>query len=263
MQQELRRLAPWALVLVSACRAAGEAGEASEGRGAVRGAAAAPAASAASADPAQALARATIARMGGIEAWDETRFLHWRFFGKREHWWDKATGDVRIDTGDTLVLMNVETRAGRAWKDGAEVVEPAELAELLEAGYAWWVNDSYWLVMPFKLLDPGVRLALRGAAALPDGRPAQVLELTFDGVGLTPENRYEVYVADATGLIERWAFYAKASDTTPALESEWSGWQRFGQIWLATGHGRGADWDVWVADELPRALFTSPDRPKG
>jgi hypothetical protein len=214
------------------------------------------------ADPAaRAVAEATLARMGGAEAWEATRYIHWKFFGRREHWWDKATGDVRIDAGDALVLMNVNTRAGRAWKDGAEVVDPAERDKLLEAGYAWWVNDSYWLVMPYKLLDPGVILRDKGPAALPDGRPAHVLELTFDAVGLTPENRYEVYVADATQLVEHWAYYEKASDTEPGMETEWSGWQPFGRIWLATSRGRGFDWDISVHDDLPRTLFTSPDKP--
>jgi hypothetical protein len=224
---------------------------------------AAPAARAttADADPAaRALAEDTVARMGGWEAWDATRYLHWRFFGRREHWWDKRTGDVRIDAGDVLVLMNVGTRQGRAWKDGVEIVDPAERAQALERGYAWWINDSYWLVMPYKLLDPGVTLRDKGPAALPDGRPAHVLELTFAGVGLTPQNRYEVYVADATRLVERWVFYENAGDAEPSMATEWSGWQPFGRIWLATSRGQGPDWEISVHDELPRELFTSPER---
>jgi len=216
------------------------------------------------ADPAaRALAEATLARMGGAEAWDATRYIHWKFFGRREHWWDKQTGDVRIDAGDALVLMNVNTHAGRAWKDGAEVVDPAEREKLLEAGYAWWVNDSYWLAMPYKLLDPGVVLRDEGPGALPDGRPAHILGLTFESVGLTPQNRYEVYVSDDTQLVEHWKYYEHASDTKPGMEGDWSGWQPFGRIWFATDRGRGSDWDIAVYDDLPRALFTSPDKPAG
>jgi hypothetical protein len=87
------------------------------------------------------LARTTEA-MGGREAWDATRHVHWRFFGQREHWWDKHTGDVRIEDRDLVVLMNVESRMGRAFRGGVEVTDPAERARLLEQGYAWWVNDS-------------------------------------------------------------------------------------------------------------------------
>jgi hypothetical protein len=218
----------------------------------------------ADADPsARALAEATVARMGGWQAWDSTRYQHWTFFGRREHWWDRQTNDVRIDGGEVLVLMNLDTKQGRAFRNGVEVTDEAERQKLLDTGYAWWVNDSYWLVMPYKLLDPGVTLRDKGPAELPDGRPAHVLELTFDHVGLTPQNRYEVYVCDATQLVERWAYYKDAADTQPGMETEWSGWQPFGHIWLATGRGEGRSLDISVPDELPRALFTSPDKPAG
>ena len=250
-------LLPWIpLALLAGCGSTGSA-PAEE-------AAASPPTATATADPeARALAEATLARMGGREAWEATRYLHWKFFGRREHWWDKQTGDVRIDAGDALVLMNLNTRQGRAFKDGVEVTDPAELQKLLDTGYAWWVNDSYWLVMPYKLLDPGVTLRDKGARALPDGRPARVLELTFDHVGLTPQNRYEVYVCDATQLVERWAYFKDAADTAPGMETEWSGWQPFGRIWLATGRGEGRSLEVSVPDELPRTVFTSPEKPAG
>ncbi|MEM7309934.1 MAG: hypothetical protein AAF682_24885 [Planctomycetota bacterium] len=208
---------------------------------------------------ARAVAEAVVERMGGWEAWDSTRYLRWRFFGRREHWWDKATGDVRIDTGDVLLLMNLGTRQGRAWRDGVEVQDPDALAELLEQGYGWWVNDSYWMFMPYKLLDPGVHLRDLGAGSLADGRDARVLELTFDTVGLTPDNRYEVFVAADSGLVEQWSFYASATDEAPAFTGPWTDWRPFGDLWLAASRGRGADWYIAAPAELPRELFTSPD----
>ena len=210
---------------------------------------------------ARALAEEVIERLGGWEAWDATRYVRWRFFGRREHWWDKHTGDVRIDTGDVLVRMNLHTRQGRVWRDGEELLDAAARDELLETAYGWWVNDSYWMFLPYKLLDPGVRLRDLGPREMSDGRPARVLELTFDAVGLTPDNRYEVFVADESGWVEEWAFYANASDEAPALVSPWRGWQRFGDIWLATDRGRGADWHIAVADEIPPGLLTGDGAP--
>ena len=35
--------------------------------------------------------------MGGRQAWDNTRYLTWRFFGRRRHVWDKYTGDIRVE----------------------------------------------------------------------------------------------------------------------------------------------------------------------
>lgn len=52
--------------------------------------------------------------MGGKKAWDDTRYLTWNFFGVRKHWWDKATGDIRIEVArDSMVIvMNLETEIG-------------------------------------------------------------------------------------------------------------------------------------------------------
>jgi len=209
------------------------------------------------------LARRVMASMGGQEAWDQTRFVSWRFFGgQRQHYWDRVTGDIRIEvTGEDethLVLMNIHSRKGRVWKDGVEL-EGEALAEWLDSGRQAWVNDSYWMFMPYKLLDPGVTLKYVGEKAMADGQLATVVDLTFDAVGYTPENRYEVYVAKQSGLVEQWDFYAEATNAEPRFASPWAGWERFGKILLATGHGRRRDWNIAVHDSLDRAVFESPD----
>jgi hypothetical protein len=226
----------------------------------------APGFDSAGSDPrAVALADATMKAMGGRRAWDGTRYLSWRFFGTRLHVWDRFTGNVRIEYADrktgaqTLILMNINSRTGRAFRDGREVVDRDELAGLLQRGLELWINDSYWLVMPYKLKDSGVTLRYRGQAALADGRPADVLVLTFAGVGVTPENKYDVYVARDTGLVEQWAFYKQASDEKPALVTPWRGWRRHGAILLSADRGPGkAHTDVAVFADLPQAVFTSP-----
>ena len=210
------------------------------------------------------IAQSVIERMGGWESWDNTRCLSWRFFGRRMHHWDKWTGDVRIEgpagDDDYLWLMNVNTTQGRVWKNGEEINDTEELAEALLTGRKVWVNDSYWLVMPYKLLDPGVTLKYSGEREMADGRAADVLKLTFgEGVGYTPENRYEVFVAKDTGLVEQWSFYRNAPDEEPGFTLPWQGWQEFGRIMLATGRGRGMDWEIAVHDELPESVFNSPE----
>jgi hypothetical protein len=213
-------------------------------------------------DPsAVAAAQAVLQRMGGRDAWNATRYVKWRFAGRRLHRWDRVTGDVRIEADSTIVLMNVRTREGRAFRSGKEITDPAERAKALEQGYAWWVNDSYWLLMPYKLLDPGVHLHDAGPSALEDGRKAHKLVVTFDSdVGLTPRNKYDVWIADDTGLVEQWAYYPDASDDKPAFILPWAGWRTFGKppIRLATDHGRGWDWEIEVPAELPRDLFERP-----
>lgn len=218
---------------------------------------------------ARAIAASVLERMGGREAWDATRYLGWKFMGGRQHYWDKWTGDIRIEipegqdregnrTAPVLVLMNLNTRQGRVWADGSEL-EGEPLVAGLERGWRTWVNDSYWMFMPYKLLDDGVNLRYVGEDLMADDRLADVLEMTFENVGVTPQNRYLVYVAKDSGLVEQWSYFANRGDVEPGFTRPWAGWQRFGRIMLATSKGMDADWDIHVWDELPANLFTDPE----
>lgn len=204
------------------------------------------------------LVNKTLQAMGGPAAWEKARVLKWRFKGKRLDYWDKQTGDVRIEAESTVILMNLDSKKGRAWKSGVEVTDSDSLKSVLDDGYAAWINDSYWLVMPYKLLDHGVRLSEPHDAKLPDGRTAQRIVVTFDEVGLTPENKYDVYIADDTGLVEQWAYYEKSTDPDPKFTLPWGGWKKFGPILLATEHGSPGDWEIQVFEQRPPKVFESP-----
>jgi hypothetical protein len=209
------------------------------------------------------LADRTMHAMGGRDAWDATRYLAWDFFGARRHVWDRHLGDVRIEGVDResgepfLVLMNLRTREGRAWLGGSPVAE-ADRAAWLERGYRMWVNDSYWLVMPYKLKDTGVTLTVGGSRPMSDGRPAEVVTVTFDGVGVTPDNRYDVYIAADSALVEQWDFYASAEDAEPRFSSPWHDWRSYGGILLSGDRGERTLSDIAAPAELPAAVFHSP-----
>lgn len=228
--------------------------------------AAAPGFRADASDPrALAIADAVMERMGGRAAWDATRYLSWTFFGGRSHVWDRRTNRIRVagtrrdDGAPYVVLMDLDDGTGRAWVGGAEVVDPAERRAMLEGARRAWVNDSYWLLMPYKLEDPGVRLRYLGVREMLDGRPADVLELTFDHVGLTPENMYHVYVGRESGLVEQWDFYRDASDDEPSFRLPWRGWTRHGSILLSGDRGEREITNIAVHDTLPDRVFETPE----
>ena len=105
-----------------------------------------------------ALADEVMRAMGGRAAWDRTRVLCWTFFGRRSHVWDKWTGDYRLEEGERVVLLNLESGAGRVFDKGVERTDAAEVGPALQRAKSVWINDSYWLVMPYKLKDSGVTL---------------------------------------------------------------------------------------------------------
>lgn len=211
------------------------------------------------------IADRVMVELGGRQAWDEARFLTWSFFGRRRHVWDKQTGDIRIEGVDReterpyLILMNLGTKQGRAWMEGDPVTDPEDLSAMLDNGESVWINDSYWMFMPYKLKDSGVTLKHVGKGQMQDGRPAEVLQLTFEAVGNTPENKYRVYVAADSGLVEQWDFYADAADEEPRFSSPWRNWQRYGRILLSDNRGESSHTDIAVLEALPPEVLTSPE----
>ncbi|MCG8318574.1 MAG: hypothetical protein MI921_03665 [Cytophagales bacterium] len=198
--------------------------------------------------------------MGGRKAWDEARYLAWDFFGARRLYWDKWTGDVRIEylKEDTKMVLNVHDLKGKVYKDGEEVTQPDSLATYLKRGKSIWINDSYWLVMPFKLKDSGVTLTYSRKDTLADGQAADVLTLTFEGVGDTPQNKYEVFVDQADNLIKQWAFFRDAGQDSANFIRPWDNYRSFGKLLLSGNRSdNGGPTNVQLLDSLPPAVFTS------
>ncbi|REJ84425.1 MAG: hypothetical protein DWQ36_09450 [Acidobacteria bacterium] len=207
------------------------------------------------------LADATMEAMGGRQAWDQTRFLHWNFFGFRTHLWDKWTGDLRFQQQKRTVLMNVNSRQGRVFEDGVEVTDEEARAKALQATYEAWINDMYWLAMPYKLKDSGVTLTYVGEQPMEDGRMADVVQLTFEGVGVTPQNKYHVSIAKETGLVEQWAFFADAGDPEPRFKTPWAKWTRHGGVLLSGDRGERQISEIRVYEDVPSSVFESAEPP--
>ncbi|MEM7353027.1 MAG: DUF6503 family protein [Acidobacteriota bacterium] len=215
------------------------------------------------------LAESVVEAMGGQDAWDATRFVRFNFFGFRLHHWDRQTGRHRLEgksrDGDSYVILhNVNTREGTVVVNG-EVMEGEEKDKRLKGAYGAWINDTYWLVMPYKLLDPGVNLAYDGEETI-DDTTFDKLKLTFEGVGLTPGDTYWAYINRDTGLMERWAYFLESweEDREPT-HWQWTDWARHGKVMLSPRRYNTAEKnermlsDLAVLDHLPDSVFESPD----
>jgi hypothetical protein len=196
--------------------------------------------------------------MGGRDKWDETRFLTWNFFDSRILLWDKFTGNVRIDflKQDLKILMNIRTMEGKVQKMGQEMTQQDSVQKYLERGKSVWINDSYWLVMPFKLKDSGVTLKYMREDTTLAGEPSDVLQLTFQEVGDTPENKYEVWVDRTTKLVNQWAYYSSFEDVEPRFVRPWANYQKKGNIMLSDERGERDLKDVKVLDSVPADIFS-------
>ncbi|MCZ6750307.1 MAG: hypothetical protein O7E51_00590 [Acidobacteria bacterium] len=180
--------------------------------------------------------------LGGVDAWNRARFLRYDYVTERDgnigrrvqHLWDKHTGRYRVDTmneGKLLtVLFNVNSKEGSAYIEG-QPVAAEENQKWVDFGYQRYINDGYWFYMPFKWKEPGVSLKYEGEEEI-DGTTYDVVRLTYDNVGLTPDDIFWGYVNKQTHLMDQWAYVLKGRDV-PRTYRKWSDWQEFGGIQLA------------------------------
>jgi hypothetical protein len=188
------------------------------------------------------VAKAVIEAMGGQEALESIHLLQFDFvvsrdgqeLSRRKHWWDRRSGDYRLE-GVTReekepyrVIFNVHSKEGRAWQ-GSEELAGEELAKELENAYGRFINDTYWLLMPWKWLDPGVHLTREEERSI-DGKAFDVVKLDFDdGTGLTSGDIYRGYVSQDTGLMERWEYVLQTEDGSPGDQEptvwDWTDWK--------------------------------------
>lgn len=217
------------------------------------------------------IAKSMMNAMGGEKAWYAAHFVRFDFKvnvgGKmvedRSHLWDKMTGRYRLEdkTKDgklRVVLFNISDKKGAAYVDGKKV-EGAAGTKAVKDAYEAFINDMYWLAMPWKWMDAGVNLRYLGPKKLGNDSGDQV-RLTFDHVGLTPGDRYDAFVSSQSHLMTHWDYKLQGGET-----GSWD-WQYTdtGGIKLGKDHASAKMsidmGDVRVLDQVEDAFFSSPAR---
>ncbi len=74
---------------------------------------------------------------------------------------------------------------------------------LQKEAWALFTNDQYWLLAPSKWKDPGTHVETRD----------NDLVITFDGVGLTPGDRYVAHVDPVTADVTGWEYVLEGGRT--------------------------------------------------
>lgn len=173
--------------------------------------------------------------VGGPEAWSGVRYVRFDFGREtdstktvfRRHLWDRVTGDYRVewdsDGHSEVVLFNVNTREGEAFTDGTAVPDSL-LDDYLNRAYRGYINDTYWLLAPIKLLDPGVSRTF-----VPDSSDAQfdVIKTTYDGVGLTPGDQFWFWIDRDSDMLDTWGYVLQGRTDQPIKKWKWADYTAF------------------------------------
>ena len=172
--------------------------------------------------PADSMAWRVTEGAGGLKAWNALPGIAFEWAVVQDsterirtrHVWDKQGERVRSEwpVGTDSIAVAVYTLNGfdpsaptGTSAINGRVLTGAEASERIAEANGRFVNDSYWMLAPLKVLDPGVRRAIERRGGF------DRLALSFDGVGLTPGDRYWIEVDDVTGSMTGWSYQLEGS----------------------------------------------------
>lgn len=119
------------------------------------------------------------------EAYQNTQYLTWTFAGIHHYVWDKKEKIVAVSWDENKVVLNTENlEEAVAFKEGKELKEP-EKTDLVNSAWAFFCNDSFWLVAPYKVFDSGVKRSL----VMGENKTPNLL-VEFASGGVTPGDAY-------------------------------------------------------------------------
>lgn len=136
--------------------------------------------------------------------WEETGAIKWSFRGVHHFVWDRNApkgGAVEVRWDNNRVQFYADDyKDGRVWMDGAPQ-DPEVRIEQIENAWGHFCNDSFWLIAPFKVRDPGT---IRKHVELENGECG--LLVTYGSGGVTPGDSY-LWLLDEDGTPKAWKMW--------------------------------------------------------
>jgi hypothetical protein len=163
------------------------------------------------------IADKVIAASGGAASWSGAKQLRWHqtitqdgkdvLSGEQawDRWNGRAYGRAKRPEGDMVIMRPVYEPGGHAFIDNGQRMKEVDggKAEMLSRAKERWEFDTGVLFMPFLLEEPGTKLEYAGEALGDDGKPRDVLKVSFDAKDVSRKTKYQVVINRDTNLIER------------------------------------------------------------
>ncbi|MEQ9467612.1 MAG: hypothetical protein RLN88_09380 [Ekhidna sp.] len=148
-------------------------------------------------------------------AFDSLKLITFTYPGGHSYEWNKAENKVRVqwDKNDLVLDMNQS---------------PEDYSVLEYQAYEYFLNDSFWLIAPFKVRDDGV---IRSTVEVEGGSG---LLVTYTSGGVTPGDSY-LWIIDERGFPTAWKLWT-SNVPLGGLRTSWGGWVEKGGVWFSTFH---------------------------
>ena len=152
------------------------------------------------------------------EKYGQTRYLEWSYQGGRNQYkWDKQLGLCHVKWDDYEVDLNLSKQdESKVMKKGKSLPKDEGKA-IVEKALAYFNNDSFWLVAPYKVFDAGTT---RSIVVLEDG--TEGLLITYNSGGTTPGDSY-LWKLNPNGFPNSYKMWVKIIPIG-GLEATWDDW---------------------------------------
>jgi len=160
------------------------------------------------------------------EAFEKTEILEWSFRNKNHYKWFKQEHIVHVSWDDKKVILHTKSpESSTAFINGKETDDQA----LIKKATAFFNNDSFWLVAPFKIFDSGTE------RRLVKHNDKDALLITYTSGGSTPGDSY-LWILDDNYLPTSFKMWASIVPIG-GVSATWSGWKNTeAGIQLSTKH---------------------------
>lgn len=154
------------------------------------------------------------------KGYENAKFVAWSFRGgSHSYIWDKEKHIVKVAWKGYVVYLDLITSgSSTATKDG-KALGYEQATDLIEDAQSYFNNDSFWLVAPYKVFDPGTE---RYLVQLEDG--AEGLLVTYTQGGDTPGDSY-LWLLDQSGIPTSFKLWVRIIPID-GLEVTWDGWKK-------------------------------------
>lgn len=148
------------------------------------------------------------------EAFDTLKYIGFTFREKNSYQWDLENNTVTVEWDEQSIFLDLN--------------RGKESFNLLEyKAYKFFINDTFWLIAPFKVRDDGV---IRSTVDLSVGRG---LLVTYTSGGETPGDSY-LWIIDEKGFPVAWKLWT-SNVPIGGLKFTWEGWTNH-DAWFSTLH---------------------------
>lgn len=151
-----------------------------------------------------------------FEAYKTTNHLEWTFKKRHHYIWNKTENICEVYWKDNKVILDLNNTSQskvyiHSFKNESEMAQ-----KLIEKAIAYFNNDSFWLVAPYKVFDKGVERRLVKT------NNKDALLVTYKTGGTTPGDSY-LWILDDNGKPTAFKMWTSILPID-GIEASWNNW---------------------------------------